>query len=375
MQTAIISVINDLNTDVRVHKNCMVLKELGYNVILFGREKKISVAMEERPYKTIRKKMFFEKKIWFYAEYNIRLFFFLLFKKPSILVSNDLDTLFPNFIISKIKKVPLIYDSHEYFTEMPEVINRKIVKKTWEKLEKFIFPNLKNEIITVNESIANLYEKKYNKKLFVVRNIPELNKTIRIKSREELNLPIDKKIIILQGAGININRGAEEAIEAMKYVENAILLIIGGGEVFEDLFLLPKKFNIENKVVFIKKLPYKELIQYTFNSNLGLTLDKDTNINYKYSLPNKLFDYINAQIPILSSNLIELRNIISKYNIGTFIESHSPIEIAEKINKIIFDEKIYNEYKENLKIAVNELTWEKEKHVLINIYKNYLNNE
>jgi len=179
-------------------------------------------------------KLIFTKGPFFYAEYNIRLFFLLLFRKVDLLVSNDLDTLLPNYLISKFKGIPIVYDSHELFTETPEVIHRKFVKSFWEGIEKRIFPRLK-DVFTVSDSIAGIFKEKYGVDVKVVRNIPPTLNFNNKKSRKEMNLPEDKKIIVLQGSGINIQRGAEELIESMQYVENILLLIIGGGDVINQL--------------------------------------------------------------------------------------------------------------------------------------------
>jgi len=370
LKKAVFSVINDVVTDNRIHKMAITLMDMGFDITIIGRKLKNSLPIN-RPYRVIRMKLLFNKKVFFYAAFNIRLFFKLLFIKTDILVSNDLDTLLPNYLISKIKKKPLVYDSHEFFTEVPELVNRKIIRKVWLTIEKAIFPKL-NNIITVNSSIAKEYKLRYNKDLVVVRNISNKQKIDKIKSRQELELPIDKKIIVLQGAGININRGAEEMVTAMQYIENAVFLILGNGDVLPELKKIANNLKIKDKIFFFGKREYNEMMQFTMNCDLGITLDKLDNKNYLFSLPNKLFDYIQAGIPILSSPVVEVKNIIETYKIGEIVNSHKPEIIAETINNIFNSKDKTNQWKENLKKAAIELCWENEKNIVINLYSVFL---
>lgn len=371
----IISVVSDLVTDQRVHRSAMALTKCGHHVLLVGRKLKKSLPTGERAYKTFRFILWFEKGFWFYATYNIRLFFFLLLNRADILFANDLDTLPANYLASKIKIIPLVYDSHEYYTGVPELEYRPWIQKVWKTFEKFIFPKL-NRIITINDSIAALYESEYHKKITVVRNIPELYAhPERVDSeaiRKQLGIEHGIKIIILQGAGINIERGAEEAVEAMKYIDHAVLLIIGGGDVMPFLKEIVQQNNLERKVIFKEKMPYQQLIQYTAIADVGLTLDKDTNINYRLSLPNKLFDYIHARVPVLGSPLVEVKKIIEQYNIGTIIDNHNPKHIAEKIKFILADADRMLMWKKNLDSAANELSWSNEEKKLLSVFDGIL---
>lgn len=373
MKRVIVSVINDLSTDQRVHKTCNTLHALGYNVLLVGRKQRKSQPLLPRRYKVKRMPLIFEKGMLFYLEYQIRLFWVLISHHSSILVSNDLDTLLPNYIVSRLKRRELVYDTHELFCEVPELQYRPLKRGIWKFIERHIFPHLKY-IFTVNDSIANIYKEEYNVPIRVVRNVPLLADQQRSvkKTKQQLGIPEDKKIIILQGAGINVNRGAEEAVEAMQYVYDAVLLIIGSGDVIDLLKQLVVDLNLSEKVIFIGKIPFQELCQYTRHADLGLTLDKGTNLNYKYSLPNKLFDYIHAGVPVLSSDLVEIKKIISRYDIGDYIDRHEPEHIAKKISTILNAEAILQLWKKNTKIAAENLNWEKEEQQLTAVYKQFL---
>ena len=363
MPKAIVSVINDLVTDRRVHKTCMLLSEQGFEVILVGRVLKNSLPLDERAYQTKRMKLRFEKGVAFYAEFTLRLFLFLLKNKADLLVANDLDTLLPNYYFSKRRKIPLVYDSHEIFCEVPELQHTPIKKRIWERLEKSMVPKLKY-CITVNESIATWFSEKYKVPFKVVRNIPDAMYVDHVKTRAELNLPPDKKIILLQGAGINIQRGAEEAVEAMQYIDQAILLIIGGGDAIDNLELIIKNLKLSNKVIMLPKMKPEELYHYTRNADIGLSLDKATNINYQFSLPNKLFDYAHAGVPVLASPLKEIKTFMNKYHIGMCIENHEPKHIADTLNYML-SAADYDLWKANTRIAAEKNNWETEKQVWV----------
>jgi len=362
----IVSVTNDLSTDQRVLKVCQTLSEVGYLVLLVGRKRKNSLAIPSHiPFKTKRLKLWFDSGFLFYAEFNIRLFFFLLFKKMDVLHANDLDALLPNFLISKFKNKKLIYDSHEYFTGVPEIQNRPIVKKVWKNIEKFIFPKL-NHVFTVNESIADLYYGDYKLKPIVIRNVPQ-RKNLNI-SEQQINLSKDRFTIILQGNGINVDRGAEEAVSAMRFIENAIFYIIGNGDAIPEINRLVNQFHLSDKIKILPSMPYAELMQYTLSADLGLSLDKDNNINYKFSLPNKIFDYLRAGIPFLASDLIEIRKIAEETQAGVLISEVNPENISTAINQLIQNPSMYALLKQNARSNSERYNWENEVKPMLQAY-------
>jgi glycosyltransferase involved in cell wall biosynthesis len=359
----IISVISDLVTDQRVHKTAQCLHEQGFNVLLIGRKMKKSAEMPPRDYRVKRVVLPFETSFLFYASYNIWNFFFLLFNKVDILHSNDLDTLFPNFLISKLKGIPLVYDSHEYFTGVPEIKKKPFVRFVWGSIEKYVFPKLKY-VYTVNQSIANIYEGLYNVKVGVVRNVSFLNQ--ENLSLDRSTLP-EQNVIVYQGM-LNMDRGLEEVILAMQYVDNIKFIIIGGGDVEHKLQELVKQNNLESKVEFTGKLQYKEMIEITKKATIGISVEKPTNENYIYCLPNKVFDYLHAGIPILTSRLIEIESIVTKYDVGTFLESHIPKEIASKLNEVINNKEQLIHWKKNTQKAALACNWQLESELIKNIY-------
>lgn len=364
----IVSVTNDIFTDQRVRKVCEFLVTQNYAVTLVGRKLKHSKDLPETAYKTRRFRLWFNKGPLFYANYNLRLFFFLLFHKADVLLANDLDTLYANHWARKFKRnCRLVYDSHEYYIGVPELVSRPKVQKFWRNIEKRTLPKA-DTMYTVNESIAEMYRKEYNREVKVVRNISDFKGIDTIKSKEELGLPTDKFIVIIQGAGINIDRGAEELMDAIQLVENAVLIFVGDGDVVPILKEKAKKESLTDQVFFFGKRPYAELMNFTLHSDVGISMDKDTNVNYRFSLPNKVFDYIHGGIPLLVSDLPEIKKIVEGYEVGLVCPSHDPNEIAKYLTKILTDKELSATFKENTKKASKELTWANECKVLKTIY-------
>lgn len=360
MKKAVVSVTNDLVTDQRVQRTISVLQSKGYAVTFVGRRLPGSLPVN-MSCKTRRFNLWFKNGFLFYATYNLRLFIFLLFRSYDLYLSNDLDTLLPNFLISRLRRKPLIYDAHEYFTGVPEIQHRPLVKWVWTSLEKTIFPQLKY-VVTVNESIAALYDKEYGKRPLVVRNISDSRLPESVKSREELGLPNSGFIVINQGAGINVDRGMEEMVQAMKQLPDDFhLLLVGKGDVVDALKKMVTSLNLDKRVIFIPPRPYMEMLQYTLNADCGLSLDKPLSPNYQYSLPNKVFDYVKSGIPVLGSNVVEVSGLINKYGFGEVCESVDPESIAKELREIRNKGKDF--YIRGIQKAASENNWESERAV------------
>jgi len=365
LQKVIVSVTNDLNTDQRVHKVCTSLLKMNFEVLLVGRKLPNSLPLK-RNYQTHRIKLFFNIGFLFYAEYNFRLFFYLLFKKKHILLSNDLDTLLANYLVSNVQNKKLVYDSHELFTEVPELVNRPKTQKIWLKLEKWILPKLKNTY-TVCQSIANYYNKRYQTNFKVVRNVPVYVKdTPKTHDNSEFRIQNSEFLIIYQGA-LNIGRGLELMIDTMAYLDHCKLIIVGDGDISEQLKILVKEKKLAAKVVFLGRKTPSELKQITPMANLGISIEEDLGLNYRYALPNKIFDYIHANVAVLVSNLPEMKQIILDYHIGEVIKKRTPQAIANQIELIL--KNTHFKDVNSFASAKLDLQWQSEEKVLQSIFR------
>ena len=336
---------------------CTALVKAGFKVTIYGFHTVNQPTLENKPYRQVRLKRIFKKGKLFYLEYNLRLVIELLKHKYDVYTAIDLDTALPHYIASKWHKRLMCVDAHEYFLGLPEIQHRPITKWFWQSLERFIYPTIK-KAYTVNESIAKLYETEYDIEMTVVRNCPELTETEGEK----------ENYILYQGA-LNEGRGLEELITAMQWV-GMPLKIAGSGTIDEELKQLVQNLNLHNKITFLGYVLPKDLKNITVKAAIGINLLKGNCLNYYYSLANKFFDYMHANIPQISMNFPEYRLINKKYEVAVLVENLNPKHIAKQLNKLIENKKLYAKLTSNCKVAKQIFNWESEKEQLIKFYHN-----
>lgn len=361
MKTIFVCVSNDVYNDNRVRKNSHSLSEFGLRVHLLCLKSKYNQGQKQADFVLHPIKRIFKKNFPYYAELNIRIFFTLLFKRLDIIWANDLDTLLGCFIVGKLRRKPIIFDSHEMFCQVAELQDNPKAQKVWLCLEKFMLPKLKY-VITVCDPIKDYFKNNYNIEAKVVRNIPLQN-----KETEGKNFPMKEKIIVWQGA-TNIDRSLEDIVLAMKDID-AKLYIMGSGDVIKDLEKIVSENNLKNKVILTGRLTFEQMMSYTKRASVGLSLDRPTNENYRISLPNKIFEYINTATPIVCTPLPEIKNIVEKYNVGCFINEPTKENISKTLNSILNNNELLQTFSNNSIIAQKELSWENEQETIFDILK------
>ena len=359
-----VAVTNDISTDYRVHKTCSFLIKNNFEVVVYGRVLPTTFKIS-KPYKIYRKKHWFNNNFLFYAEYNIRLLLYLKAKKFDYILANDLDTLPACFFASKFNKATLVYDSHELFSEGPELQGRKFVQGFWRKLEDYFLPKIENAY-TVSSSIVDFYHTKYSNSMGLVRNLPLLHRKLVVK---EVSFPTKNKVVLYQGV-LNPGRGIQPMIQALHYLDDVDLVIIGYGKVEKALRDFVAKEKMESRVHFLGRLPNNELANYTKLADVGMVLEEPLGKSFEFSLPNKLFDYIHAELPIVSGSLIEINKIVNTYKVGVVVGNYEPENIAKAVNKLLENTVLNNQIKQNQRKAKELLCWEYEQEKLHQFFKN-----
>lgn len=360
-----ISVTNDLVSDQRIHRIAGLLSKGNTEVALIGRHSGMQPEALSSGLRIFRFRMLFKKGFLFYAFFNMRLFLFLLFRqKIDVLVANDLDTLLANYLVSRFRRCVLVFDSHEYFTEVPELVGRHFVRNCWEKIANFIIPKLKYAY-TVNDSLAEIFMQKYGTGFKVVRNVPD-----RLKNIGTFNLPEgfhSAKMILYQGS-VNMGRGLETMIDLVNEMDDIVFVIAGDGDVLAGLKQKVRDLNLEDKVSFTGRLSPDKLSALTQQADLGISLEENMGLNYYYALPNKIFDYIHASIPVLCSDFPEMKKIIDLTQTGMTVNPHDIEQIKEKIIEMLYHEDLRKQWKKNARFAAEKYCWQNEQKVLIDLY-------
>lgn len=362
MARIILFATTDIVCDQRVHRTSMSLHNAGHKVLTVGRRLKTTPKMIERKYKVKNFRLFFTKGPLFYFSFNLRIFLFLLFSKFDLVCSNDLDSILGCRLGCFFRGKSLVYDSHELFTEVPELINRKFTRWIWLTIEKWCVKGVQYSS-TVSQSIADEYYKRYGLKMEVIRNVPFKNEIIGHKA--------NRPTLIYQGA-LNKGRGIDLAINMMNHLSCYYLLIVGEGDLEVDLRRSVINQNLLDRVEFRGRLSAEEMHNLTCKSWLGLSLEEDICMNYRYALPNKIFDYVQALIPVLVSDLPEMKKVVKDYGIGIIADSRDPKQLADQVADFFEDKNTKTRMAKILRNAAQILVWEKEEPKLIQLYNKAL---
>lgn len=356
----ITSAFSNLYTDQRIEKVCRTLHENGYEVELIGNDWKGAEHME-RPYPFSRIHLSSLSLKTAYFEFNWKLYHQLKKKADhhTILHANDVDALLPNYLIAKKLNIPLVFDSHEIFSEMP-AIQGKMSQKLWRYVEKKIIPNL-TFMITASGSYAKWFRKKYGIEPVVVQNAPRRqNFAVEIPNN-------DPKILLYQGA-INPFRGIDKAILAMHHLDGVILKIAGDGPRKKEYEELVVRENLQGKVQFLGKLTPDDLRKITVTADVGMSIEENGGESYLYSLPNKVLDCIQSRVPLVLANFPEMRHIKNQFDIGEIILDHKAENIAKAVGKILARGR--KSYLQELEKASEALCWENEEIKLLKVFEN-----
>ena len=351
------TVTNNLDFDQRMGRIGDSLSAAGYQVTLVGVKSGRQGAPIRKNYAQKRIKCWFLKGKLFYIEFNMRLFFFLLTQKMDGICAIDLDTILPALWVSRIKGIPRIYDAHELFCEMKEVVSRPFVYYCWKKIERYAVPRFRLGY-TVSQPIAAEFKLLYGVDYRIIRNISRLRPAGEKEKKG--------RYILYQGA-VNQGRSFETLIPAMKNVPLP-LVVCGDGNFMKEARELVRKNGLEEKVIFKGMLLPGELIRYTQGATLGITLFDRTGRSNYYSLANRFFDYIHSGIPQLCVNYPAYAEINRQYRVAWLVNDLEEATLSDAINNLLNNTVLYEELRSNCEKARQVYNWQEEEKTLIGFY-------
>lgn len=356
----VFTVTTDLNFDQRMQRICHSLAQAGYSVCLVGRQRPDSPPLSKALYEQQRLTGWFERGPLFYLEYNLRLLFWLLRHQRSAdaLVAIDLDTILPVWLASKTLGCARVYDAHELFCEMQEIVSRPRVYRIWKALEKLTVPRFRWGY-TVNQPIANEFKRMYGVDYAVIRNIARWE-AFTIKAKEA-------PYLLYQGA-VNEGRCFETLIPAMKEVDIP-LYICGDGNFMKQAKALAKSHQLEDKVIFKGRVSPEELRVITRGARAGITLFEARGQSNYYSLANRFFDYLHAYLPQVCVDYPVYREINDRYGVAVLVPDTKTETLAQALNNLLNNGVVYETIRGNCIRAAQELNWQEEEKILLGFYE------
>ena len=340
---------------------CGSLSVAGHQVTLVGRLRRKSPSLPETSYQQVRLRCWFERGKLFYLEYNLRLFFWLLRHTFEVYTAIDLDTLLPNLAIARLKGKKIHYDAHEYFSEVPEVVDRPSIKRIWEAVARFAIPRV-DAAYTVGPALAQIFQARYGIPFQVIRNVP----TRMVSTPQPLNSSTPQ-VILYQGV-LNQGRGLEIAIAAMQQIDGAELWLAGEGDLSTALRQLATDLHLEHKVKFLGYLAPEDLRAITTQATIGLNLLENRGLSYYYSLANKAFDYVQAEVPSIQMKFPEYIALQEEHRVFYLLSRLEVDALVEAIQRLLLDDELYLALQEGCRKAAVDWCWEKEATTLLGLY-------
>ena len=368
----IVAGTNDLVTDQRVGRTCSALVEAGYRVTLVGRRLPWSSDLGPRPYRTERMRLLFRRKAVFYAEYNLRLWLKLMCKHADAFYANDTDTLLACCWAARLRRKRLLFDAHELFPEVPELVGKPRVRAVWKWVERRCLPHV-DETFSVCHSVAEEYERRYGVSMKVVRNVPDWRPAAEPQPTEGN----EGYTILYQGA-VNVGRGVREVADALEYLPNCRFVVAGDGDELEAMRRYVATLSWQERITLLGRVEPERLHRLTVTADLGICLLEDRGLNYRYSLPNRIADFAMAGVPILATDFPEIHRVLEEYGTGTLTEP-CPAEksgeayrayvrrLADTLTQTLnhWAAMPKEEKQRRFKRAGEELCWEREKNILV----------
>lgn len=365
-----IAFLGNAFNDSRITNLTNSLKEDGCKVSVISFDwfiKKQNIISDEIKVFKLNKGRF---SVFFYIHFAFILVRELIKSKADIYFAEDFYTLPFVTVIAKLKNGKVYYNSRELYAFIGGLRNRPFIQSIIRLIEKYFIKKV-DLVLTTGEMDSKFLEDYYKiKNTLVIRNIPLYQKPENIFDfRKKYNIPKDSLILLYQGVLLE-GRGIPIIIKSLRKLHDTYFILLGEGEQKNNFIKLAEQLNVNERVIFAGVYEQNELINYTAGADIGLAIIENISISYYHALPNKLFEYIMASLPVIVSNLPQMKNIVETYKVGEVVDIDKGESIVPVIMKWKNNPKLLDEYKKNCSNAAKELNWQEEykrvKNALLN---------
>lgn len=361
--------LNPYEMDGRVRRTCRFLSTQGYHVTVIAESP--SSSDDELDIDGVRVVRLNDKGLptrkGRFIKYMVRAAFLGMDIGADIYHAFDLDTLAPAVFAAMLNRGKVVYESHEYYVGLAPLLKRPLVKAVWILLEKLLIYRV-DTVITVSESIAQRLSDRYAiEKPEVIYSCSELKESSKLnRLRDMFNIPDGKMIAIYAGI-LCRGRGLELLPQVFARTENAVLVLVGQGELGDRLKKQCERLHLENRVFFIDTADYDGLDEYYRSADIGIMLIEADAESKRMALPNKFFASLAAGLPVVVSDIPELSSLVKRYQLG-LVTSYDIDDVAAAVEMLANDSQYYNRCRKNALDFSGEFTWENEAEKYIGIY-------
>jgi len=356
--------LGDIHYDSRLSRCVETLSSCGYQVtVLMATEKS-----EEREFTGAQIRSLFVRpwasgKLRFLSFY-LKALWPALRAKADCYFASDLYTLPIAYLAARLGHARLIYDSRELYSSIAALRDRRQTQRFWSYVERKIVPRT-DAVFTVNDALAESISNRYSiSKPTALLNCPSRQVVHRSgRLRTVLTIPPGSRILLYQG-GLQQGRGIDIMLSVIKKVSGGVLVLIGNGNLKSLTLEIIKREGLDRKVFLLDAVPVSQLLEYTASADIGLCLIENFGASYYHSLPNKLFEYVAAGIPVVASNFPEIRHFVESNGVGLCVDPTSEHDVVKAIERLLTDTDLYRALVHHCIQTADRYTWENESRKL-----------
>jgi glycosyltransferase involved in cell wall biosynthesis len=288
--------------------------------------------------------------------------------RPALIHCNDYNTMWVGVAARLLGGSTVVYDSHELWPDR----NQRPEPRWWLIACEFLFVHLAHRTITASPGYAEVMARRYRiRPPGVIRNIPDASLLSSAAGSDNGDSPAgDGDRLALYVGALTTGRGLELSIMALSHIDDVRLRLVGPARpaYLAELVELARREGVSDRVEFYGAVSPDELIETISEASVGLALIQPVCLSYRMSLPNKVFEYVAAGLPVLGSDLPAIGALINEHRIGLLAEPGEAEDVALKLGEMMEPER-NSAFREAARKAAVELAWDREAERLADYYR------